>query len=166
VIDFTKPFLSLGISIMIKKPAKKNPDIFSFMNPLSREIWFCIIVAYATVAVIMFLVSRISPTECRIEQQHTLSGQSVTRIVNEFTFYNSLWFTLAAFMQQGVDICPRSYAGRIAGSVWWFFTLIIISSYTANLGMSLSLSLSLSLFCERGGRFTAVHSALLWRTFR
>ena len=34
VIDFTKPFLSLGISIMIKKPAKKNPDIFSFMNPL------------------------------------------------------------------------------------------------------------------------------------
>lgn len=25
VIDFTKPFMSLGISIMIKKPVKKNP---------------------------------------------------------------------------------------------------------------------------------------------
>jgi glutamate receptor 3 len=26
----------------------------------------------------------------------------------------------------------RSTAGRIVGSVWWFFTLILISSYTAN----------------------------------
>ena len=28
VIDFTKPFMSLGISIMIKKPQKKNPGIY------------------------------------------------------------------------------------------------------------------------------------------
>ncbi|OTF81852.1 hypothetical protein BLA29_004485, partial [Euroglyphus maynei] len=41
VIDFTKPFMSLGISIMIKKPQKKNPGVFSFMNPLSYEIWMC-----------------------------------------------------------------------------------------------------------------------------
>jgi len=26
----------------------------------------------------------------------------------------------------------RSTAGRIVGAVWWFFTLILISSYTAN----------------------------------
>ena len=32
----------------------------------------------------------------------------------------------------------RSYAGRIVGSVWWFFTLIIISSYTANLAAFLT----------------------------
>jgi ionotropic glutamate receptor len=28
--------------------------------------------------------------------------------------------------------CSRSLAGRVVGSVWWFFTLILISSYTAN----------------------------------
>lgn len=39
VIDFSKPFMSLGISIMIKKPAKENPGVFSFLNPLSQEIW-------------------------------------------------------------------------------------------------------------------------------
>lgn len=32
----------------------------------------------------------------------------------------------------------RSIAGRIVGSVWWFFTLIIISSYTANLAAFLT----------------------------
>lgn len=39
VIDFSKPFMSLGISIMIKKPVKQKPGVFSFLNPLSKEIW-------------------------------------------------------------------------------------------------------------------------------
>jgi len=33
----------------------------------------------------------------------------------------------------------RSLAGRIIGSSWWFFTLIIISSYTANLAAFLTI---------------------------
>lgn len=41
-------------------------------------------------------------------------------------------------MQQGCDISPRSVSGRIVGSVWWFFTLILISSYTANLAAFLT----------------------------
>uniref|UniRef100_A0A673NEF9 Glutamate receptor n=1 Tax=Sinocyclocheilus rhinocerous TaxID=307959 RepID=A0A673NEF9_9TELE len=57
---------------------------------------------------------------------------------NEFGIFNSLWFSLGAFMQQGCDISPRSLSGRIVGGVWWFFTLIIISSYTANLAAFLT----------------------------
>ena len=33
VIDFSKPFMQLGISIMIKKPEKQKPGVFSFMDP-------------------------------------------------------------------------------------------------------------------------------------
>lgn len=32
----------------------------------------------------------------------------------------------------------RSMSGRLAGSSWWFFTLILISSYTANLAAFLT----------------------------
>jgi len=32
VIDFSKPFMDLGISIMIKKPEKQKPGVFSFMG--------------------------------------------------------------------------------------------------------------------------------------
>jgi len=32
----------------------------------------------------------------------------------------------------------RSLPGRIVGSAWWFFTLIIISTYTANLAAFLT----------------------------
>uniref|UniRef100_A0A8C7Y226 Glutamate receptor, ionotropic, AMPA 2b n=1 Tax=Oryzias sinensis TaxID=183150 RepID=A0A8C7Y226_9TELE len=84
VIDFSKPFMSLGISIMIKKPQKSKPGVFSFLDPLAYEIWMCIVFAYIGVSVVL------------------------------------------------------SLSGRIVGGVWWFFTLIIISSYTANLAAFLT----------------------------
>lgn len=39
VIDFSKPFMSLGISIMIKKPVRQKSGVFSFLSPLSKEVW-------------------------------------------------------------------------------------------------------------------------------
>ena len=102
VIDFSKPFMDLGISIMIKQPEKQKPGVFSFMDPLSSRIWMFIIMAYLGVSVVLFLVSRFSPYEWQIED--SINGPSFT---NDFTLLNSLWFALGAFMQQGCDISPR-----------------------------------------------------------
>uniref|UniRef100_H3DRD1 Glutamate receptor n=1 Tax=Tetraodon nigroviridis TaxID=99883 RepID=H3DRD1_TETNG len=137
VIDFSKPFMSLGISIMIKKPTKSKPGVFSFLDPLAYEIWMCIVFAYIGVSVVLFLVSRFSPYEWHAEDYENANQQSPEQ-TNEFGIFNSLWFSLGAFMQQGCDISPRSLSGRIVGGVWWFFTLIIISSYTANLAAFLT----------------------------
>ncbi|XP_077301920.1 glutamate receptor 1-like [Arctopsyche grandis] len=145
VIDFSKPFMSLGISIMIKKPVKQKPGVFSFLNPLSKEIWVCVIFSYLGVSIVLFMVSRFSPYEWRLihmtdgqpEQMSSLTSTQNT-MANDFSILNSLWFSLGAFMQQGCDISPRSISGRIVGSVWWFFTLILISSYTANLAAFLT----------------------------
>ncbi|XP_054275733.1 glutamate receptor 1-like [Macrosteles quadrilineatus] len=149
VIDFSKPFMSLGISIMIKKPVKQKPGVFSFLNPLSKEIWVCVIFSYIGVSIVLFIVSRFSPYEWRLisyaddPHHHSLHhagtpGQAPAVLANDFSISNSLWFALGAFMQQGCDISPRSISGRIVGSVWWFFTLILISSYTANLAAFLT----------------------------
>lgn len=125
VIDFSKPFMSLGISIMIKKPTKSKPGVFSFLDPLAYEIWMCIVFAYIGVSVVLFLVSRFSPYEWHAEdceeseeantnQAAFLSGQNTQNQshlnqeqTNEFGIFNSLWFSLGAFMQQGCDISPR-----------------------------------------------------------
>ncbi|XP_068885241.1 glutamate receptor 1 isoform X5 [Aphelocoma coerulescens] len=138
VIDFSKPFMSLGISIMIKKPQKSKPGVFSFLDPLAYEIWMCIVFAYIGVSVVLFLVSRFSPYEWHTEEFEEGRDQPANDQTNEFGIFNSLWFSLGAFMQQGCDISPRSLSGRIVGGVWWFFTLIIISSYTANLAAFLT----------------------------
>jgi len=102
VLDFSKPFMELGISIMIKKPEKLKPGVFSFMAPLSTHIWLCIVFSYVGVSMVLFLVSRFSPYEWQIEDK--MSGLSYT---NDFTILNSLWFALGAFMRQGCDISPR-----------------------------------------------------------
>lgn len=41
-------------------------------------------------------------------------------------------------MQQGSELMPKALSTRIVGGIWWFFTLIIISSYTANLAAFLT----------------------------
>ncbi|XP_070553293.1 LOW QUALITY PROTEIN: glutamate receptor 4-like [Ptychodera flava] len=140
-VEFTTPFMSVGISIMIKKPQNTKPGVFSFLHPLSHEIWMCIVFAYVGVSVVLFLVSRFSPYEWHaVDSPPPLFGDSGDRqeMANDFGIFNSLWFSLGAFMQQGCDISPRSLSGRIVGGVWWFFTLIIISSYTANLAAFLT----------------------------
>ncbi len=45
-IDFTEPFLNLGISILYKRPLKERNEIFSFFSNFSSEIWVLVIAAY------------------------------------------------------------------------------------------------------------------------
>jgi hypothetical protein len=38
----------------------------------------------------------------------------------------------------GCEIAPRALSTRLVAGMWWFFTLIMISSYTANLAAFLT----------------------------
>lgn len=113
VVDLSKPFMSLGISIMIKKPVKQKPTVLSFLSPLSKEIWVCVLFSYVAVSIVLFIVSRFSPYEWRLvsysETVHHNQGMAPAPAVltNDFSIFNSLWFALGAFMQQGSDISPR-----------------------------------------------------------
>lgn len=53
---------------------------------------------------------------------------------------NGIWLTVGSIMQQGCDLLPKAASTRIALSLWFFFALIIISSYTANLAAFLTSS--------------------------
>lgn len=63
VIDFTKPFMNLGISILFKRPERESPGLFSFFNPLAPEIWFFVVSGYLVVSLAMFVLARFSPYE-------------------------------------------------------------------------------------------------------
>lgn len=99
VIDFTKPFLNLGISILYKRPQKKTPNLFSFLSPLSIEIWLYIIGAYLVVSFMLYVIARFSPYEW--ENPHPCKLDSGF-VQNQFTIMNALWFTIGSLMQQGL----------------------------------------------------------------
>ncbi|XP_039584123.1 glutamate receptor ionotropic, kainate 2 isoform X3 [Passer montanus] len=97
VIDFSKPFMTLGISILYRKPNGTNPGVFSFLNPLSPDIWMYILLAYLGVSCVLFVIARFSPYEWY--NPHPCNPDSDV-VENNFTLLNSFWFGVGALMQQ------------------------------------------------------------------
>lgn len=134
-VDFTLPFMQTGISILFKKPTQKVTSLFSFLLPFSGEVWLLIIAAYTFISILLFLVGRVSPYEwsnpypCR-----------ETDLVEEncFSLLNSMWWAIGSLLQQGSDVSPSASSTRALTSMWSFFRLIMISSYTANLAAFLT----------------------------
>ncbi|XP_028936553.1 glutamate receptor ionotropic, kainate 3 isoform X3 [Ornithorhynchus anatinus] len=147
-IDFSKPFMTLGVSILYRKPNGTNPGVFSFLNPLSPDIWMYVLLAYLGVSCVLFVIasserllwrgnlrSKFSPYEW-YDAHPCNPGSDV--VENNFTLLNSFWFGMGSLMQQGSELMPKALSTRIIGGIWWFFTLIVISSYTANLAAFLT----------------------------
>ncbi|KAJ8921823.1 hypothetical protein NQ315_008455 [Exocentrus adspersus] len=134
-VDFTSPFMMLGIGILYTKPTKAPPSFFSFADPFAFEVWRLLMVACVGVPFVLFILGRISPTEwenpypCIEEPEY---------LVNQLDLRNCAWFVTGSIMQQGSEIELKSVATRMVAGMWWFFTLLMVSSYTANLAAFLT----------------------------
>nr|QHN69171.1 ionotropic receptor 2 [Sirex noctilio] len=134
-VDFTMPFMNLGITILYKKATKTPPSLFSFLSPFSNEVWLYLIGSYIFVSLLLFVIGRICPAEWNnpypcIEEPEELE--------NQLSLKNSLWFTIGSIMMQGSEIAPIGISTRMLAGIYWFFCLIIVSSYTANLAAFLT----------------------------
>uniref|UniRef100_A0A8C7Z6S4 Glutamate receptor n=1 Tax=Oryzias sinensis TaxID=183150 RepID=A0A8C7Z6S4_9TELE len=136
VIDFSKPFMTLGISIMYRVHLGRRPGYFSFLDPFSPGVWLFMLLAYLAVSCVLFLVARLTPYEWY--NPHPCLKGRCNLLINQYSLGNSFWFPVGGFMQQGSTIAPRALSTRCVSGVWWAFTLIIISSYTANLAAFLT----------------------------
>uniref|UniRef100_A0A1I8H4U7 PBPe domain-containing protein n=2 Tax=Macrostomum lignano TaxID=282301 RepID=A0A1I8H4U7_9PLAT len=133
--------MNFGLSVIIKKPQKTKPGMFSFTQPLEDNLWIAILAATILLAAVMTCLARMSPLEWRYDDT-LVNGdeqQRMRRVRHNFSLMNSMWFSFAAFVRQGVDISPRSASTRMMGSFWWAFSLIIMAYYTANLTACLTI---------------------------
>ncbi|XP_063906337.1 glutamate receptor ionotropic, kainate 2-like isoform X2 [Zophobas morio] len=129
-VDFTTTFMNLGISILYQKPKRAAPSFFSFADPFALDVWKLLAAAFFGLSIALFILGRFSPSEwqnpypCVDEPEY---------LVNQLSLRNCFWFMAGSLMQQGSEIAPIMLAG-----IWWFFTLIMVSSYTANLAAFLT----------------------------
>lgn len=92
---------SAGIGILYQKPTKAPPSFFSFADPFAFEVWKLLMASWIGVAVILFILGRISPAEwenpypCVEEPEY---------LVNQLDFRNCMWFVTGSIMQQGSEI--------------------------------------------------------------
>lgn len=121
-VDFTPPFMSLGlaayhlcyatainsflilgISIIYQKPKKAPPSFFSFADPFAPEVWLMLMASSLAVAVSMFVMGRLcqgewtNPYPCVEEPKY---------LVNQWSMQNSVWFVVGSLMQQGSEVAP------------------------------------------------------------
>ena len=122
-VDFTKPFMQKTFNILIKKPQEKTSP-FQFLWPLSADIWICTLSVMVVVSVLLFVIDKFSPS---YEQ-------------TRFTLSESVWFIYGSLVGAGGEMFPRTISARLLSAAWWFFSLILISSYTANLAAFLTVT--------------------------
>nr|QNS36184.1 ionotropic receptor 10a [Mythimna separata] len=134
-VDFTTPFMNLGIAILFRTPKTPEPKIFAFLLPFSNGVWLCLGFAYLGTSLLLYVVGRL----CHEEWQNPYPCiEDPPALENQFTLANALWFNLGAVLLQGSEIAPVAYSTRAVASVWWVFALVITSSYTANLATLLA----------------------------
>ncbi|XP_054091991.1 glutamate receptor ionotropic, kainate 2 isoform X3 [Zeugodacus cucurbitae] len=136
VVDFSIPFMNLGIAIIHVEPQKETQAYFKFMDPFSNGVWWLLGLSFLLVSFSFFILGRLSPSEW--DNPHPCIEEP-TELVNQFTIGNSLWFTTGALLQQGSEMEPKAISTRTVASIWWFFTLLMVSSYTANLAAFLTI---------------------------
>lgn len=97
------PFMTLGISILYSKPIKPPPNLFSFLSPLSLDVWLFMGSAYLGVSILLFLLARIAPEDW--ENPHPC--KEAEEVENIWTLLNALWLTMGSIMGQGCDLLPK-----------------------------------------------------------
>ncbi|XP_041980069.1 glutamate receptor ionotropic, kainate 2-like [Aricia agestis] len=134
-VDFTTPFMTLGISILYLKPPAPETELFSFLKPFSVDVWIYMAAAYLMVSLLLHMLARLAPNDW--ENPHPCD-KSPEELENIWHIKNSCWLTVGSIMTQGSDILPKGYSTRWVCGMWWFFALIMCSSYTANLAAFLT----------------------------
>uniref|UniRef100_A0A6P7GKP7 Glutamate receptor ionotropic, kainate 3-like isoform X3 n=1 Tax=Diabrotica virgifera virgifera TaxID=50390 RepID=A0A6P7GKP7_DIAVI len=136
-VDFSEPFMNLGITILYKKPEPVPPSLFMFISPFSFRVWTMLGVSYLIVSISIFIMGRLSPSEW---QNPYPCVEEPEFLINQFSIRNSFWFTIGALMQQGSELAAISSSTRAASGFWFFFVLTMVSSYTANLAAFLTVT--------------------------
>jgi hypothetical protein len=110
VIDFTKPFMADGISMVIRRPTEKS-SFFQFTEPLSGLVWLLMLGVFIFTGFMLYMLDKVAP-----------AADDKVR----FTISESLWFTFSSMMLCGTETHPRTVAARILAGALWMFSLIII----------------------------------------
>uniref|UniRef100_A0A672LLH2 Glutamate receptor n=1 Tax=Sinocyclocheilus grahami TaxID=75366 RepID=A0A672LLH2_SINGR len=128
-IDFSVPFVETGISVMVSR-SNGTVSPSAFLEPFSASVWVMMFVMLLLVtAIAVFLFEFISPLgfNRNLAQGKDPHGPS-------FTVGKAIWLLWGLVFNNSVPVQnPRGTTSKFIVSVWAFFAVIFLASYTANL---------------------------------
>ncbi|XP_023699486.1 glutamate receptor ionotropic, NMDA 3B isoform X1 [Paramormyrops kingsleyae] len=124
VIDFTIPFFSTSLGILVRSKDTAAP-IGAFMWPLHWSMWMGIFVSLHITALFLTLYEWKSPFGM------TPHGRNRVKV---FSYSSALNLCYAILFGRTVSSkTPKCWTGRFLMNLWAIFCLLVLSSYTANL---------------------------------
>nr|XP_024658654.1 glutamate receptor ionotropic, NMDA 2B isoform X1 [Maylandia zebra] len=129
VIDFSVPFIETGISVMVSR-SNGTVSPSAFLEPFSADVWvmmFVMLLIVSAVAVFVFeYFSPVGYNRCLADGREP-GGPS-------FTIGKAIWLLWGLVFNNSVPVQnPKGTTSKIMVSVWAFFAVIFLASYTANL---------------------------------
>ncbi|XP_075993602.1 glutamate receptor ionotropic, NMDA 3B [Genypterus blacodes] len=124
VIDFTSPFFSTSLGILVRSKDTAAP-IGAFMWPLHWSMWVGIFLALHITALFLTLYEWKSPFGM------TPHGRNRIKVFSYSSALNLCYAIL--FGRTVASKPPKCWTGRFLMNLWAIFCLLVLSSYTANL---------------------------------
>ncbi|XP_017664567.1 PREDICTED: glutamate receptor ionotropic, NMDA 2A isoform X2 [Lepidothrix coronata] len=129
VVDFSVPFVETGISVMVSR-SNGTVSPSAFLEPFSASVWVMMFVMLLIVsAMAVFIFEYFSPVgyNRNLAQGRDPHGPS-------FTIGKAVWLLWGLVFNNSVPVQnPKGTTSKIMVSVWAFFAVIFLASYTANL---------------------------------
>uniref|UniRef100_A0A671TUW8 Glutamate receptor n=1 Tax=Sparus aurata TaxID=8175 RepID=A0A671TUW8_SPAAU len=126
-IDFSVPFVETGISVMVSR-SNGTVSPSAFLEPFSASVWVMMFVMLLIVtAIAVFLFEFVSPLGFNRNLAQDPHGPS-------FTIGKAIWLLWGLVFNNSVPVQnPKGTTSKFIVSVWAFFAVIFLASYTANL---------------------------------
>uniref|UniRef100_A0A0A1XG63 Glutamate receptor, ionotropic kainate 1 n=1 Tax=Zeugodacus cucurbitae TaxID=28588 RepID=A0A0A1XG63_ZEUCU len=137
VVDFTVPFMQLGVSILFYEEPPPPKNLFGFLSPFSLTVWIYLLVAIMVTALVLVVMGRFSHRDWIGAIAH---DPNPTEVENIWNLKNSLWLNVGSILNQGCDLLPRGSAMRIFTAFWWIFSLLLSQTYIAQLAAFITTS--------------------------
>ncbi|RUS78064.1 hypothetical protein EGW08_014176, partial [Elysia chlorotica] len=133
VMDFTLPYYDFaGIQIMMKRE-DSSTKLYYYASVFTTPAWLSIFGVLGVTSILLWAFERITQSN-RKKDSRAFSKESHTN-ANQ-----ALIQTDQSLRSPGGGDPPRSLAGRVLVAGFWFFTVIIMSTFTANLAAFLTVS--------------------------
>ncbi|XP_071100464.1 glutamate receptor 4-like [Haliotis cracherodii] len=125
VVDFSKPYQSQTLRLLVKKPSWHPPGLGFLLDPFSSEIWLSILFALLLVAILFVVIGRFNPFEWR----QVASDKDPRGARHSFGLRESFMFVFSTITLQGYRETPRSLAGRVLAVSWFIFVFFMVVAY-------------------------------------
>ena len=102
VVDFTRPYYDVGLQALYNMEIRDShftiSNLFTFLKPFDTNLWLLILASVLVVSAGVTIIGRLSPYDW---YQNPPDHVSLWESRFQMTFFNSVWQSLTAILQQG-----------------------------------------------------------------